>query len=125
MEIGDEGVNDLKPVGRMDEQVRLALPGRERTDLRDRHDAAATALTFPDRSHSRLGQAGPFGVHPMLRVIRHVDRSEGAQAHMERHERRADAAFVESLEYGRREVQPRRWCRDGPRLASIDGLVVL
>src|ERR1041385_4376113 len=74
---------------------------------------------------ARLVDPPPFPVHGMLLVIIDLYRLKRAETDVQSHARPRDAALLEAIEDGRREMQARRRRRDGAGLMSVDRLITI
>ncbi len=127
VEVGEEGVDDLKFVGRIDEDVGVPLASGDR---------AAAAEVFKDAGNGgphRDDPAGPrdsfrgggsqlvgFIVHPVLGGIIDLHRAEGAGSDMESQE-----GMGKGVDQVRGEVEPGGGGCHRAVLPGIDGLVAL
>ena len=135
MEVGDQPVHHPEPVARGDHEPGLAgagpdgavVPRRrfERADHRraDRPDRGAPPPGFRDRPRRRRWDLVALGMHRVAGEVLHVDRLEGARAHLELEPRDPHPASFEPGEQPGREVQPRRRRRDAPLPLGEDGLI--
>ena len=138
MEVGDQSVQYLKLVARIDEDVgvalllvqRQALFGAQRLEGAaaggaHRDDPLAVCLGLVDQVRCLLRQIVVFGVHLVLGDLVLLDRSEGAKANVQRHRRDVDPLCADLVQQFVGEVQPRGRCSGRTQLVGIDGLVAL
>ena len=85
-----------------------------------------TAANFFDKYLAGLrGDDKPFGVHPMLGQILHIDPAELADAHVFCDERLVDVLENHSVEQLAAEMRTRGRDGDSPFMLREDGLVIL
>ena len=138
MEVGDQSVQYLKLVTRIDEDVgvalllvqRQALFGAQRLEGAaaggaHRDDPLAVCLGLVDQVRCLLRQIVVFGVHFVLGDLVLLDRTEGAKANMQRYRRDVDPLCADLVQQFVGEVQSRGRCCGRTQLVGIDGLVAL
>ena len=124
MKIGQQGVDPLELVGRVDEDVRAALAAME---IRRGFEHAGGGGADSDDAVGRfvgrfeaIGDGIDFLVHFVIEEEFGFDGPEGAKSHMKRNEGVGAAG-----EQFRGEMETRRRSRDRSGLARVDGLVAL
>ena len=138
MEVGDQSVQYLKLVARIDKDVgvalllvqRQALFGAQRLEGAaaggaHRDDPLAVCLSLVDQVRRLLRQIVVLGVHLVLGDLVLLNRTEGAKANVQRHRRDVDPLCADLVQQFVGEVQPRGRCSGRTQLVGIDGLIAL
>ncbi len=137
MKIGEQGIDNLKPVSRRDEDIRF--PGKRphhagviRGGLQQAKRGGADGDHPPGLSVGGVDGVGggggnlpPFGMHLVVVGVVHLDRQEGPGPDMQGQPFDGGARRLHRLKKPRREMQPRRRCRDGAGNIGEQGLVVV
>jgi hypothetical protein len=136
VKVGEQGIDDAKPVPGLDEECRLGHSRPQRPAGRgglegahgrgaDCHDAPAAGACRPDPVGGGRRQRVAFRRHAVRREIAAADRQERPRPHMQRERHVVDARIARRREQRRCEVQAGRGCGDGAGDARERGLVAL
>ena len=135
MEVGQERVDGLEAVRRVDEEVGLAGPRHEDAPLAgprldhpgggraDGEELLAGRLVRVQPRRRRLGQGEGLGMHRVLAEVLVMDMGEGAVADMQRDLLATHPPVVEAGEDFVGEVQPGRGRRHRAVFLGVDRLV--
>ena len=137
VKIGDKAVENFELIARVDEDIRETLAGLYFTVLcchalqraagggADCDNTAAVRFRFVDQASGFLGNFVMLAVHLVFGHIIHLYRSEGTQAHMERHIGDVNTFLPDAFHQLLGEVQPCGRSCGGTQLVTVDSLIAL
>jgi hypothetical protein len=134
MKVGEQGINRVKNMTGLDEEVGVSAEGLDSPSRGSRLESAyrgrphsynsTATISVSTQSRSSLGgNLSPFGVHHVISQVLHLDRPESADSNMQGDVDRLDSPGSEPPEQGLAEVKPGCWGRHRAVMSCIQGLV--